>query len=357
MNVTQADGSQGSALTSLISLPAVQALPVVSAMPVDPATGDHSPFPGFEALWGGSAKLGQALRPYPQFTTDTVEGLSQLRDFGEVVGNSNYNALQIQARKHFSEGLSFLVSYTWSKTLTDAESQFNEFSGFTQDFSNARAEKALSINDYPNNLVLSYEYQLPFGPGQRFANARGPAGKVIGGWTIAGVQQYQSGPPSIIVSGGAAAGYPYVGPNGFIARPNVVPGVNKKSAAILNGTWDPNAAGAAGAIYNFNAWSQPTAWTLGSAPRTDGGARRFPYLNEDISLIKRTSVNERVNVEFRADFLNIFNRTLFGFDQGGDQYGSIIGGNSIGGGIGGFGHVTSQSNFPREIQFGLKINY
>ena len=64
-----------------------------------------------------------------------------------------------------------------------------------------------------------------------------------------------------------------------------------------------------------------------------------------------------MNVEFRADFLNIFNRVLFGFDQGGDQYGSIIGGGGIGGGVGSFGHVSGQSNFPREIQFGLKINY
>ncbi len=340
-----------------IADPSVQALSIVQSMPVDSATGNHSPFSGFEHLWGGSATLGQALRPFPQFTTDTVEGLSQLRDFGEVVGNSDYHALQFQARKHFSQGLSFLVSYTWSKTLTDAESLFNEFSGFTQDFYNTKAEKALSINDYPNNLVLAYEYQLPFGPGKKFANTGGPAGKVIGGWSIAGVQQYQSGAPSIIVYGGAAAGYPYVGPNGFIARANTVPGVPKKSAAILNGTWDPNGQGAAGAIYNFSAWSNPAPWTLGDAPRTDGGARRFGYLNEDISLIKRTNITERTNIEFRADFLNIFNRTVFGFDQGGDQYGSIIGGNSLGGGIGGFGHVTSQSNFPREIQFGLKINY
>jgi hypothetical protein len=62
-------------------------------------------------------------------------------------------------------------------------------------------------------------------------------------------------------------------------------------------------------------------------------------------------------MEFRADFLNIFNRTVFGFDQGGDQYGSVIQGTQISSGPGGFGHVTSQSNFPREIQFGLKINY
>jgi len=160
-----------------IASPTVQAFPVVQAMPVDPATGNHSPFPGFEALWGSGATLGQALRPFPQYQTDTVEGLSQLRDFGEAVGVSSYHALQVQARKHFSQGLSFIASYTWSKTLTDAESQFNEFSGFTQDFYNRKGEKALSINDYPNNLVLAYEYQLPLRPRQEIRERRRPSGQ------------------------------------------------------------------------------------------------------------------------------------------------------------------------------------
>lgn len=363
----------GKLLFTNISDSTVQALPAVQGMPVDPATGMHSPFNGFQTLWGTSANLGQALRPYPQYTTDTVEGLSQLRDFGENVGRSSYNALQLQARKHFSQGLSFLVSYTWSKTLTDAESQFNEFSGFTQDFYNAKAEKALSINDYPSNLVISYEYQFPFGPGKRFGNVGGLAGRAIGGWSIAGVQQYQAGAPQEVVTGGNLLN-PYMGPNSFLMRPNIVPGVTKKSAAILNGTWDPNGVGAAGAVLNLAAWCDPQQapaaggsgcsggpYTFnqvgGNAPRTDGSIRRFPYYNEDISVLKRTSINERVGVEFRADFLNIFNRTLFGFDQGGDQYGSILQGNNLGGGINSFGHITSQSNFPREIQFGLKLTY
>jgi hypothetical protein len=362
---TQGGGQPGNYLFSLISDPGVQALPIVQDMPVDPTTGDHSPFKGFQSLWGGSATLGQALRPFPQYTTDTTEGLSQMRDFGEGVGNSIYNALQIEARKHFSQGLTFLVSYTWSKTLTDAGSIFNEFSGFTQDFYNARAERSLSINDYPQNLVLSYEYQLPFGPGKKFANVGGLAGRAIGGWSIAGVQQYQSGPPQEIMSGDNPLN-PYSGPNSFLTRPNVVPGVPKKSPAILEGKWDPNGTVVNGvdygAVLNVNAWTNPSSnaadpWTLGDAPPTDGSVRRFPYLDEDISVLKRTNINERLNVEFHADFLNIFNRTLFGFDQGGDQYGSVLQGNQLSAGLGGFGHVTSQSNFPREIQFGLKLTY
>ena len=354
----------GDLLFKSITDPEVQALAIVQSMPVDPTTGNHSPFSaipgsgqkGFEALWGGNATLAQALRPFPQYSKDTPNnGLAQMRDFGETSGLSTYHALQVQARKQVSQGLSFLVSYTWSKTLTNAESIFNEFSGFTQDPYNRKPEKALSLLDFPNNLVVSYQYELPFGKGKKFANSGGAVDKVLGGWSIAGLQQYTSGPPQTINSANALD--PYFGPNGFLMRPNVVPGVNKKSDAVLNGTWDPNAPGDAGMIYNIKAWTDPQAankYSFGDAPRTDGDVRRFAYLSEDLSIIKRTTITERVNVEFRADFLNIFNRTIFGFDAGGDQYGQILGGNAM---AFGFGRVSAQNNFPREIQFGLKINY
>ena len=350
--------SLGELLFRNIADPAVQALPVVQAMPIDPATGNHSPFratnpsqKGFEGTWGGGATLAQALRPFPQWSQDTVQGTYQMRDWVESDGNSSYHALQVQARKRLSENLNFLASYTWSKTLTDAESIYNEFSGFVQDTYDRKAEKALSLNDYPHNLVLSYQYDFPF-----LRNAGGVAGKVLGGWSIAGIQQYQSGGPQMIVTGSNQLN-PYFGPNSFLMRPNVVPGVNKKSDAILNGTWDPNGVGDAGMIYNAKAWTDPQVankFSFGNGPRTYGDVRRFAYLSEDLSVIKRTNINERVNVELRADFLNIFNRTIFGFDAGGDQYGQILGGNAM---AFGFGRVSAQNNFPREVQFGLKINY
>ncbi len=319
---------------------------------------------------GGNATLGQALRPFPQYTQ---EANFQMRDMMEGVGVSGYNALQAQARKQFSQGLSFLVSYTWSKTLTNAESIFNEFSGFTQDAYNTKAERALSINDYPNNLVVSYTYQFPFGPGKKFANVSGPAGKVVGGWSIAGIQQYESGRPNMIFSGTNPYS-PFIGENGFLMRPNVVPGVPQRSPAFLNGTFDPNGVPAhnnpsdtsactpsnctdRGALLNLDAWSYPAWGALGNAPRSNGGLRLPAYLNEDISLLKQTRVTERVAIEFRADFLNVFNRTVLGPDQGGDQYDSVLQGNALPWGFGGFGHLSSQGNYPREIQFGLKINY
>jgi hypothetical protein len=105
-------------------------------------------------------------------------------------------------------------------------------------------------------------------------------------------------------------------------------------------------------MFNPAAFSDPEPFTFGNGPRTYGGLRRFAYLNEDISFIKRTNVSDEVTVEFRADFLNIFNRTIFGLGTGGDQYGTSINNFANAPGL-----ITSQSNYPREIQFGLKINY
>lgn len=348
---TTANPLQSCGLNSPISDPAVQALPEIQAMPVDAVTGNHSPFTGFETLVPNPT-VGQALRPLPQYQQ---ESNSQLRRWTEGVGLSTYHSLQVQARKQMSNGLSFLASYTWSRSLTDAESIFGEFSGFTQDFYNRKAEMSYGINDYPHNLVLSYQYQLPFGPGKKWVNTGGAAGKIVGGWSIAGIQQYQSGPPQFLWGGGGA--FPYTGPNSFLIHPNVVPGVGQKSVALETNQWDPNGLGAAGARWNINAFSAAPANTFGNGPRMYAGdLRRQSYLNEDISFIKRTSITERVSLEFRADFLNIFNRTVFGFDQGGDQYGSALAGAFVAD-TSGFGHVGSQGNYPREIQFGLKINY
>ncbi len=191
--------SFGELLFRDIADPVIQSLPVVQGMPVDPATGTHVPFVGFQSIVNG-ATLGQALRPTPQYGQELN---SQNRRFYEGTGFSTYHALQLKVDKRFGSGLGFLVAYTWSKTLTDAESQFSEFSGFTADPYNRKAEKSYSINDYPHNLVTNWVYELPFGPGKKFAKAGGPAGEIVGGWKIAGIQQYQTaGPGSMYLPGG-----------------------------------------------------------------------------------------------------------------------------------------------------------
>ena len=332
--------------------PRVQALPIVKAMPVDPGTGNHSPFKGFEGVYGGGVQLGQALRPFPQYT--------EMIRLSEGDGTSDYNALKVDLDKRMSNGLTLLVSYTWEKTLTNAASEFNEFSGYDQNSYNARAQKGLSLNDYPQNLVLTYSYELPFGPGKKYLQTGGVAGRIVGGWKIAGVQNYQSGPPQIYTQGCTTGGFEGNGDNGggFNCRPNIVPGVPQRNPAVTTKgqLLQTNIANPALFQLTPNPMQHPGLGYqsyFGDAPPLMGGPlRRSAYFDEDISLVKKTQVNERINVEFRADFLNIFNRTVLGFGTGGDMYGSSLFNQAPG-----LGPIITQSNTPREIQFGLKINY
>jgi len=347
-----------------LSSPAVQALPIVAAMPIDTTTGLHVPYvgtpqnpAGFYGNFAPTTQLGQALLPYPQY----LKG--GMRRLYEGDGTSDYNALKVDLDKRMSNGLTLLVSYTWSKTLTDAASNFDEFSGYDQNSYDARAQKSLSINDYPQNLVVTYSYELPFGPGKKFASTGGAIGKIVGGWKVAGVQNYQVGPPQIFTQPCYTAGYEGNGDNGggFNCRPNILAGVPIANPARGQKGYDPTVTSLVNpAAFQLtpNPNTQPgLAYQsyFGDAPSLLGGAgRRLNYYEEDISIIKKTQVTERVNVEFHADFLNIFNRTILGWGTGGDMYGSSLG-NQIGGGV--FGVVNNQTNYPREIQFGLKINY
>jgi len=303
--------------------------------------------------------LGQALLPYPQY----LKG--DMRRLWEGDGRSDYNALKVDLDKRMSNGLTLLVSYTWEKTLTDAGSMFSEFSGYDQNSYNQRAQKSLSLNDYPMNLVITYSYELPFGSGKRFANTGGAVDKIVGGWKVSAVQNYQSGPPQIFTEpcGGQAQGYEGNGDNGggFNCRPNLVPGVPLKNPARGQPGYDPTHTSLVNPLA-FALTPNPEVHPglgyqsyFGDEPSLLGGAgRRLPYLDEDISVIKDTKVTERVTIRFQADFLNVFNRTVLGWGSGGDMYGSSLN-NQIGGGP--FGVISDQSNFPREIQFGLKIVY
>ncbi len=107
--------------------------------------------------------------------------------------------MQAKVEKRFSQGLAFMVAYTWSKSLTDSDSQFSVFSGMAQTGYNQRAEKSYAINDIPAILTLNYSYDLPFGKGKKWLNQGGVVDKLLGGWKLTGIQTYQSGAPAQIM--------------------------------------------------------------------------------------------------------------------------------------------------------------
>ncbi|MGA2809790.1 MAG: TonB-dependent receptor [Candidatus Acidiferrum sp.] len=350
------------------------------------AAGINSPYPAFPS----TAVVGQALLPFPKY--GVVNGDCCL----ENEGQSSYNGLQTSLSHRFTNGLTLLASYTFSKTLTDAaDSLLPDFSNFAggvgpQEPLNHKDDKSISTQDIPNTFVLSYLYQLPVGPGKKFVNKGGVVGRVVGGWEIGAVQRYQSGEP---LSFGCATGVP--GYSGCI-RYSLVPGQPLTSASVRNGTFNPisselaapcqkNGNGtfsdgpaytdangiyhpsSASLYFNCAAFVDPNIvalnaplgtvpYAFGDLPRVIGNVRSQNFFNEDFSLNKRTKITEKTDILLRADFLNATNRHVLALP-------GTSGPNDT---SGAFGSISStaypsafgnQNSFGRIIQLSLKVEF
>src|SRR5260221_3040922 len=149
-----------------------------------------------------TGNINQLLRPFPQYGQFNQEDNSFTPDRS---GNSTYHAMQVGLEKRFAQGLSFLVSYTVSKNITDADSAGPGVSGFIgtnsfigQNSYNRRAEKAVSQLDTPQSLVASFFYELPLGRGKRFLNEGGVVDRLAGGWYVSAIGSYHSGTPTTV---------------------------------------------------------------------------------------------------------------------------------------------------------------
>ncbi|MFN7995646.1 MAG: carboxypeptidase regulatory-like domain-containing protein [Bryobacteraceae bacterium] len=260
------------------------------------AAGITAPYPGFQGT------VAQALRPYPQYLG--------INDVNAMIGNSTYHAMQVKLQKRFSNGLSFLIGYTLSKNLTDVDSTAGYFSSSVQDAYNRRAEKAVSSIDSPNQVVASYTYELPFGPGKRLLNSKNAFNRfVAGGWAISGIQTYRTGTPlGVVTSTVLPTTNDSLSLSGTPVRPNMVNGVDPL-AGIACSSFDPQTD-----LYlNKAAFTAPAPFTFGNAPRELSNARACPTLEEDISVMKYVPIREnRVNLRFGADAFNVLNRRKFG---------------------------------------------
>jgi outer membrane receptor protein involved in Fe transport len=272
------------------------------------------PYAGFDSAWGVNGTVAQALRPFPQYGTVSVDSATMDDPFGDYT----YNALQVQATKRISSGLTVLANYSWSKNITNADSEYPSEAGWEGNGNagalntyNLKPEKALSSFDIPQRVVLAWTYALPFGKGRQFANHGGPVNALAGGWQIAAVQKYQSGTPLSVASSGWTSGI-FAGPQGAtgdsIARPNIVAG---QSVGALHGkyVWGQSR------ILNQAAFTPAPSFTFGDAPKALG-VRELFNKSEDFNVTKAIPMfTERVHTDFRVEFFDLFNRHTFtGFD-------------------------------------------
>jgi Carboxypeptidase regulatory-like domain/TonB dependent receptor len=328
------------------------------------AAGVKLPYAGF------NGPLNQIFRPFPQYGNFNQEDNSFSPDRS---GNSTYNAMQLQLNKRVSQGLTFLVSYTVSKNITDADSAGPGVSGFigTNSFIgensyNRKAEKAVSQLDTPQSLVMSFFYELPLGHGKQFMNDSALKDRVFGGWYTSAILTYRSGTPTEVYGNcqGTAGDVLFGGCNttGAGARVNIVPGVSQTNKSNFNPTTTP--------FWNPAAFSPATALTFGNEPRSLSSARAFGGRNEDLTIGKKTHlIGEKATIDFQASFFNMFNRHIYSTPS--NVFGPSLQTPFLPAGhidpvtkkvdcagplACGFGAVTGSSG-PRIIQFGLKISY
>ncbi len=299
--------------------------------------GVGAPYANFLQDWGSSVSLQQALRPYPQYgfiNTDVLQN----------IGQSTYNSLQASLERRFSAGLQVQASFTWAKTITDADSILQGINGGInqiQNPGNLNGEKALSSQDVPYTFTAAPLWELPFGKGKPFLRG-GVAGAILGGWQVGAVLRYQSGTP---ITFGCANGIP--GWDNCI-RFNRGPSASPLSASALNGTFQPLAPGPAGGFQSYFVpvcqyqgqagcgFADPNttpiaqgsgttvqqarggAYYFGNYPRNNGDARGPNYYNEDFSLIRNFRIKEGITIQAKGELLNAFNRHIFAVPDAAD---------------------------------------
>lgn len=316
------------------------------------------PYPGFSCAsgctYGESEPVEQALRPFPQV------GYINEDSYLQNVGQSSYDAMEAKLERRFRNGFNLLVSYTFSKTLTDADSIQPYYStlqsqGGTQNPYDLRAEKAVSNQDIPQNFVASYIYELPIGRGKRFlGNASKPVNAVLGGWRVSGVNRYLSGQPISFFGANGIPGFDNgIRPNRVAGQPARRQGAFNPLVFVNSGStgYDPASGACTTGYWNCAGFTDPNPnpgvnvpYVFGNMPRNSADIRSFPFYDEDIGIAKTFAITERVRAELRGEMFNAFNRHVFNKPDSGVQDTS-------------FGQVGSTLLGPRNSQFVLRISF
>jgi len=256
------------------------------------------------------------------------------------IANSSYNALEASLKKRFSHGISFLASYTYSKSIDDS-STFN-LSGsaskplagendLAQNPFDVNAERGRSLFDARHRFVLSYQWSLPW-----WRQPKGWYQQVLGNWQLNGIVTAMTGTPFTVFDGNdfsVQGSAPEV--TGFFAnRPNVV--ANPNDGPKTPGTWlNPNA------FQRITQDPNSPVQQFGSAGRNI--AQGPGYTDWDFSLFKNIRVAESKEFQFRAEFFNLLNHTNFHIpdsDMNSQTFNQIL-----------------EAQPPRLIQFALKFNF
>jgi len=250
-------------------------------------------------------------------------------------GNANYNSLQVSLVRQAARGITMQLSYTYSHCLDDGSGTYGLEEGATGQLDpyDPRYDYGNCGYDLRHNFVGNVIYQLPF-----------HGNRLVEGWQVSGIFTLQSGTPFSISDGFDDAG---LDNNVAETRPNVVPGCNpylkKRVAPFPGAAVEPEWLNPVDTCFTLEPFG-----TLGDARRDTLVGPRF--MNLDFALLKNTKITERLQMQFRAEFFNIANRSDF-FAPNASLYSGAFGAAKA---VYGFIAGTIP-NSQREIQFALKL--
>ncbi|MBI1745478.1 MAG: TonB-dependent receptor [Acidobacteria bacterium] len=266
-------------------------------------------------------------------------------------GSSNYNSLQIKARKRFAKGLYYLAAYTWSHATADSIGAFGGHSNSLepQDVTNLAAERGNASFDIRHRGTFSWGYDLPVGKGRLIGkDLSGLPEIILGGWRVGNIATIQSG------------NHFTVNLDGDVARTSSAQRPNRIGTGEL-----PSSERSVDRYFNIFDFARPNDYTYGNSGRnilTGPG-----LVNFDFSLFKEFRINETRYIQFRTEIFNAFNHPAFGIPNNSIKFKSvrredgtdyfIVDPDQNAGKIGSTRRAGSNLHDARQFQLALKIYF
>ena len=288
-----------------------------------------------------TAAPNQASRPFPYFSGVTSQG---------TIANSEFHSWQNSLKQSYSNGVSFILAYTWAKSIDNGGGigSGSNSSGTVQNVYNLRGDRGLSDFDVRHRVVFSPVAQLPFGHGKPLLN-HGVEAAVFGGLQLSGIFTWQTGRPFTVTDASSNnSGY-------FESadRPNVIANPSATRDSVTGAPTHTVAE-----WFNTHAFALAPGFVVTKSGTTStvtqrgqfGNAGRNiitgpSYTDVDLTLAKQFPIYERVSGQFRVETFNILNHpNFFNPLTSGTQFGS---GSS-------FGQITQAQN-PRQMQFAMRF--
>ncbi len=308
---------------------------------------------GFSPVAGYTVGCGYGY--FPLAVNQPNGGAYQTVASNNSIGNARYDSLQVKAEtKSSRHGLYALLGYTWSRTFDSGMSDglgTNPGATYWPLPGTQRLDWGLSQLNLNDSFTASILYDLPFGKGKQFGGDwNGATNAVLGNWHLDLIERATSGFPLFVVDSADESGT-YFSYNGFtLQRPNQVGNPNQAGPIAGNpGCTAPAQIHTLQHWFNPCAFEQAPAGELGTAARAPVYGPRF--VNTDFSIIKNFPFHETMNLQFRAEFFNLFNHPQFYMDGLGDSGQQDINTPSS------FGVINNTVNNPRLVQFALRFAF